>query len=53
MKPRATRYHKDQNGQCASEVLRSATPVEIGDGVPCNKKDRRDELEITKFYLFR
>ncbi|KAK4810800.1 hypothetical protein QYF61_008773 [Mycteria americana] len=37
-------------GRCASEVLRSAVSVEVGDGDPCGIKDERvvDALETTE-----
>ncbi|KAK4820971.1 hypothetical protein QYF61_009437 [Mycteria americana] len=37
-------------GWCASEVLRSAVSVEVGDGDPCGSKDKRlmDVLETTE-----
>lgn len=37
-------------GHCASKILQSAIPVEVGDGEPCNSKDTRDVdgLEITE-----
>lgn len=37
-------------GHCASKILQSAIPAEVGDGEPCNSKDTRhmDGLEITE-----